>query len=190
MGWAFFAVLLIRLFWVAPFEVSGNSMSPLLNGNGILSDRVLINRLVYRFIAPKRGDIIVFEEPDPLDPYKKLKSVRRIAGLPGESISIKDEKLFINDKALEDSFFKYHRYVFNAKIGMSYGEEEHPVTVPEGSYYVLGDNTEESRDSRHKGYVSRQSISGRVFFRYWPFLRFGWIQPLKEKGVTPKGFTP
>ena len=192
MGWALFSVLLIRLFCIAPLEVSGNSMSPLLNGNGILSDRVLYNRLVYRFITPKRGDIVVFEESDPLDPYKKIKSVRRIAALPGETVSIKNEKLIINDKSLEDFFFKDQRYTFNADAGMEYGEQGHPVKVPEGSYYLLGDNTEESRDSRHKGYVSKENFSGRVFFRYWPFPRWGWIHSsrdpvLKEnkKGANP-----
>lgn len=179
MGWALFAVLLIRMFAIAPYEVTGNSMSPLLNGNGILSDRVLINRLIYRFIPPKRGDIVVFEEPDPLDPYKKIKSVRRIAALPGESVYIKGENLFINDRVPEDSFFKHQRYTFNSKMGMQYGEDGHPVTVPEGSYYVLGDNTAESRDSRHKGYVSRHSLAGKVFFRYWPFHRWGSVKSSK-----------
>lgn len=192
MGWALFAVLLIRMFWIIPLEVSGNSMSPLLNGNGILSDRVLYNRLVYRFIAPKRGDIVVFEEPDPVDPYKKIKSVRRIAALPGETVCFKKERIFINDKPLEDSFFKHQRYIFKADEGRGYGEEGQPVKVPEGSYYLLGDNTEESRDSRHKGYVSRDNFAGRVFFRYWPFPRWGWIcfsesSVLKEnkKGANP-----
>ena len=190
MGWAIFAVLLIRLFCIAPLEVSGNAMLPLLNGNKILSDRVLYNRLVYRFIPPKRGDIVVFEEADPLDSYKKIKSVRRIAALPGETIYIKNEKLFIDGKPPEDPFFKQQRYIFNADAGMNYGEQNSPAKVPEGSYYLLGDNTEESRDSRHKGYVSKENLAGKVFFRYWPFPRWGWIHTskdsvLKEKGVTP-----
>ena len=175
MGWALFAVVLIRLFWIAPFEVSGMAMSPVLSGDGVLSDRVLVNRLVYRFIAPKRGDIVVFEESDPLDPYKKMKSVRRIAALPGETVCIKNERLFINGKIPQDPFFRDQRYTFNFKTGMSFGDEAEPALVPEGSYFLLGDNSEVSRDSRHKGYVSRKELSGRVFFRYWPFGRWGRI---------------
>ena len=176
MGWAFFAVLLIRIFCIAPLEVTGDSMSPLLNGNGILSDRVLYNRLAYRFLVPKRGDIVVFEETDPVDPYKKIKSIRRIAALPGEKVYIRNGKLFINDKPLEDSFFKDQDYPFRSEAGMTYGEEAQPVKIPEGSYYLLGDNPEKSRDSRHKGCVSRLDLAGRVFFRYWPFSRWGWIR--------------
>ncbi len=190
MGWAIFAVVLIRLFCIAPLEVSGPSMLPLLNGNKVLSDRVLYNRLVYHFISPKRGDVVVYEEPDPLDSYKKIKSVRRIAALPGETVYIKNERLFINGRTLEDPFFKNQRYIFRAESGMDYGGQSRAEKVPEGSYYLLGDNTEESRDSRQKGYVSGEKLEGRVFFRYWPFSRWGRIHSsrdsvIKEKGVTP-----
>lgn len=128
-------------------------------------DRFFANRLAYINKDPKRFDVIVFKFPDD----EKTTFVKRIIGLPGESLNIIDGKVYIDDAAepLDDSFAL-------EKMNGSYG----PYQIPEGCYFVLGDNRNHSNDSRfwEHPFVSRSQILGKAGLRYWPLPDFKVIE--------------
>ncbi len=128
------------------------------------SDRIFGNRLAYRSADPERFDIIIFKFPDD----ESLKYIKRIIGMPGETVLIVDGKVYINgaETPLDDSFCP------EEPLG-SFG----PFTVPEGSYFVMGDNRNNSNDSRfwHNHFVSRDKILGKAVLRYWPLDKIGFI---------------
>lgn len=167
---ALILAFLIRLFVLSPFTISGNSTPPLLE-----SDKVLVNRMAYLFHKPRKGDIVVFST-EGLPGALKKDLIKRIAGLPGETVSIVNEHLRINGKKIEEGGFKESKYLFDPDQGMKYGGPETPFTVPEDTYYVLGDPSQDSRDSRYFGALSKKSIKGKAFFIYWPLKHAGWIQ--------------
>lgn len=121
------------------------------------NDRIVAFRLSYLFSEPKRGDIIVFKAPDERD----ILYVKRIIGLPGETVNIIDGKVYINDSQtpLEDS------YILEDMIG-SFG----PYVVPEDSYFMMGDNRNDSQDSRYweHTFLPKDDILGKVIFKYYP----------------------
>ena len=120
-------------------------------------DRVFGSRLVYKMHDPERFDIVVFHYPD--DESELF--IKRIIGLPGETINIIDGKVYVNDSTepLDDSFIR------EPMVG-SFG----PFEVPEGCYFMMGDNRNNSNDSRfwHNKYVSKNKILGKAYLRYWP----------------------
>lgn len=125
------------------------------------NDRLVANRLSYLVSEPRRGDIIVFKYPDD----EKIPYVKRIIGLPGEKVEIKEGKVYINDTALNEPYL-------NENTDGNFG----PYEVPEGRYFMLGDNRDNSRDSRYwdNKYVARNKILGKAWFRYFPrFKVFG-----------------
>jgi signal peptidase I len=125
------------------------------------SDRVLANRLIYRFRDPKRGEIIVFKTP----PEAKLRCgaggvfVKRLIGLPGEHVSERYGIVYINGKKLAEPYLQPGRR-----------DQEAPRSwlVPKGEYFFMGDNRKESCDSRRWGSVPRKNLIGKVFATYWP----------------------
>jgi len=126
-------------------------------------DRVFASRVHYLFTEPKRGDIIVFKNPD----NEKENYVKRVIGLPGETVKIKDGEVYINDVKLEESYIKEEMRV----------EEEKVYQVPEDSYFVMGDNRNNSNDSRRwhtTKYVKKSKILGKVAFRYFPWPKWLW----------------
>lgn len=127
-------------------------------------DRLLGLRFSYAFSEPKRGDIIVFKYPDD----ESQNFVKRIIGLPGETIHIEDGKIYINGKEWEDG---YNREDWD------YTSDEDFV-VPEDSYFMLGDNRNNSKDSRYwtNTYVKKDKIIGKVYVKYWPFNRIGKLK--------------
>jgi len=130
------------------------------------SDRVLANRFAYRFTDPERGDIVVFETPPKaaeLCPGPGGVFVKRLIGLPGDEIEIRDGQLYVNAEPLEEP------YVYGGEVGVNFG----PVTVGEGEYFLMGDNRYQSCDSREFGTVPRESITSRVVAIYWPLDRLG-----------------
>lgn len=130
-------------------------------------DRIIGNRLAYLFSEPERGDIIIFKYPDD----ERQLFVKRIIGLPGETVTIEDAKVYIGEEEilLEESYLKEEWVIDNG----SYVFE-----IPEGSYLVLGDNRNNSKDSRYWGntYVTEEKILGKAVFRYWPFDSFGKLK--------------
>lgn len=143
------------------YEVSGHSMEPTLEGG----DVVLIDRISYRLRRPKRLDLVVFRKRDDED----RQYLKRIIGLPGETIQIKDGRIYIDNLLLE--LPENLSYVNLA------GLAEEPVMLGEGEYFLLGDNRDSSEDSRFEniGNVSMEQITGRVWFRPSPFERIGFL---------------
>jgi signal peptidase I len=149
-------VFIIRQFLVQPFIVSGDSMIPnFQNGNYLLVDE-----LTYRFFPPQRGDVIVFHYPN--DP--SLYFIKRIIGLPGETVKISNGKVIIINKTHPDGFVLDESYL---PAGLPTDGNETNVLGP-NQYFVLGDNRTYSFDSRSWGDLSRNYIVGLVRFRLWP----------------------
>lgn len=153
-------VVPIRYFLIQPFFVGGASMQPQFS-NG---EYLIIDEIGYRNNPPRRGDVIVFRYPkDPAQFY-----IKRIIGLPGETIRIKDNKVLIfNEESpwglqLEESFYLRQGEITRGDIDVKLGDSE---------YFVLGDNRQASSDSRVFGSVDKKFIIGRVWLRAWPFER-------------------
>lgn len=138
-------------FVVQPTIVEGNSMEPVVSSG----ERLLVNKLIYRFALPQRGDIIVLKTGNNNPEYLK-----RIVGLPGEEVEIRKGLTYINGEILNEPYLK------ERMVG-EYG----PYTVPENNVFVMGDNRNNSLDSRSPslGFISLEQISGRADFVFWPF---------------------
>ncbi|MCX6089426.1 MAG: signal peptidase I [Candidatus Atribacteria bacterium] len=159
--WSIVIALLIITFVIQSFYIPSSSMEPTL----IPGERVLVAKFYYRFTDPQRGDIIVFRYP--IDDRKNL--IKRIIGLPGDRIKIENGMVTVNDNPLQGE--KFGRTYYDMGF---YGQGEH--TVPDGSYFVLGDNSQNSDDSRFWGYVPRKNILGRAFVIYWPLPQISVIR--------------
>ena len=154
---AFVLALLIQQFVVKPFSIPSESMQPTLTDG----DRVLVARFVYRFGDPKPGDVIVFHPPtSPKEEY-----IKRVVAVGGDRVSVHDGKLWINGKAMDESYI-------NEKVMLGTFPE---ITVPQGSVFAMGDNRNNSGDSRVFGPVPKSSILGKAFFLYWPLGRIGGL---------------
>lgn len=158
-GIAIVLALFIITFIAQSFLVQGASMEPSLH-NG---ERLLVDKLTYRIRPPKRGEVIVFKYPS--DPRRKF--IKRIMGLPGDQIEVRNHQLYVNGSALEEEYIN----------GPTYGDFG-PIVVPEGSYFVMGDNRNNSDDSRFAdvGPVPRKLVVGRALFMYWPIPRLGVVK--------------
>ena len=125
------------------------------------------NKHIFKLNHPKRFDVIVFKYPE--NPKKNF--IKRVIGLPGEEIMIKDNQVYINAEPLDDRF----AYFSGGPIFMqrdNYG----PRIIPTDSYFVMGDNRDNSKDSRYWGFLSRRLIKGKALFIYWPPQRIRWIK--------------
>ena len=145
-------VFLIIMFVVTFQQVIGPSMEPTLKEGDVL----LLDKITYRIFEPSRNDIVVIEEDS-----KNM--VKRIIGLPGETISYKDNILYINDESYEETHIDVATSDFDS------------ITLKEDEYFVMGDNRINSSDSREFGPVDRKHIIGRVALRIWPFNNFGLV---------------
>jgi signal peptidase I len=165
---AFILAMIIRTFVIQAFKIPTGSMrSTLLEG-----DLILVNKFIYgakipfidlnlpALMQPKRGDVIVFIYPQ--GPKKDF--IKRLAGLPGETLEIKDGTVYVNDKPLIDSIFN-QRYYYNRG---EFGEEGRKIKIPDDNFFVLGDNSASSQDSRYWGFVPRKNILGKALVIYWP----------------------
>lgn len=141
----------IRYFIVELYMVEGPSMRPTL----VNSERLVVNKFIYRFRTPERGDIIVFRYPS--DPSRDF--IKRVIGIPGDTIEIKDGRVFVNGQLLNES------YILEKTRG-SYSL----ATVPEGHIFVMGDNRNNSEDSRFRdvGFVSHDLVKGKAVMIFWP----------------------
>src|SRR3989338_8873710 len=159
--WAVALALGIRTFIMAPFKIPSGSIRPTL----IEGDRIFVNKFIYRFHEPQRGDVVVFRYPeDPKRPF-----IKRLAAVGGDAVEIRDGKVFINSQPLDGSgVFETNRYYNQG----SYGEAGQIIQVPPGSFYVLGDNSGSSHDSRFWGFVPRRLPIGRAMCIFWPFTRW------------------
>ena len=142
-------VLLIKFFVVSPIRVNGSSMYETLHDGDIM----ILNIIDYKFHDIKRFDVVVVKERNEL-------IIKRVIALPGEEVTYEDNKLYINDKLVKDKYGNGFTNNFNYKI-------------PKGTYFVLGDNRENSMDSRVFGPFKRKDIVGKTNLIIFPFNRFG-----------------
>ncbi|OPX22621.1 MAG: signal peptidase I [Planctomycetales bacterium 4484_113] len=164
----FFAIifaLVIRSFAIASFYIPSGSMEPTLQ----IHDRLIADRLSYtlHLRLPRRGDVVIFRYPG--NPSQDF--IKRVVALPGERVAIRDGEVFVNGQPLDEPY-----------------EAEPPdyempeITVPEGEYFVLGDNRNHSADSHVWGFVPRRNLVGHALFVYWPPQRAGVIRnPFSER---------
>lgn len=165
LGWIRdIAIALILVFLIFNFvgqktHVIGKSMEPTLHDG----DQLVIDKLSYRFGEIERFDIIVF----PYEP--KLYYIKRVIGLPGETISIEDGHVLVDGERVDDAF--------GFDIIEEYGNNL-PITVPDNEYFVMGDNRNNSSDSRYTdvGTISEDEIIGKAFVRIWPLADFGALE--------------
>lgn len=166
INWIVDIVLAVAIAWFAIYSfgaqvrITGNSMLPKLQSD----DVVLVNRLIYDFTEPKRWDVAVFTRED------GKANVKRIVGLPGETVQIKNGQVYIDDKLLEAP------EDMAGSIALA-GLAENPVHLGEDEYFLLGDNRDSSEDSRfaNVGNVTKEQITGKVWFRLYPMIDAGWI---------------
>ncbi|MCK4273152.1 signal peptidase I, partial [bacterium] len=155
--------LLVRTFIVGAFRIPTGSMEDTL----LVGDFFLANRFIYRFTDPKPGDVIVFKYP--LDPRSDF--VKRCVAVEGQTVQIKDKVLYVDGKQIENpcqsKFIDPRIY----QAGLSTRDNFGPVRVPAGHLFMMGDNRDNSRDSRYWGFLDKRFIKGRAFMLY-----FSWEQ--------------
>lgn len=152
IGIFFFVYLLI----MRPHKIKGQSMEP----NFPDAEYLLTEKVTYYFKKPVRGDVVVFTPPvSETDEY-----IKRVIALPGETVMVSEGKVYVNDKLLVEPYLDSSVYTFDE----GFLGEGVPFTVPEGKYFVMGDNREHSSDSRAFGPVEFKKISGRAWVVYWP----------------------
>ncbi len=150
---------LVRIYCIQAFYIPSASMIPTLRP----WDRVIANKFVYNFRQkPQRGDIIVFRAP--ANPLEEMLYTKRVIGQGGDEIKIRGGTVYINGEGLEESYAK--------GIPEDYG----PVSVPDGTLFVLGDYRDYSNDSRDWGPVPVDEVIGRVFYIYFPYKRMGRVK--------------
>ncbi len=150
--------VLIIVFVVQPVKVEGTSMAPRLADQ----ERIFVSKLSYRFSNIERGDIVVFWYPR--NPAKSF--IKRVIGIPGETVEIKQGVVFIDGRRLEEPYLR-SEYL---------DHDYHTTKVPETQYFVLGDRRNSSNDSRNWGCVPLRNIFGKAVFRYWPVSKAGMIE--------------
>ncbi len=160
LGLSVVLALGIRTFVAEARYIPSGSMEPTLE----INDRLVVEKISYHFSPPERGDIVVFWPPDSLFPPNKRRDafIKRVIGLPGDTVEVKDGKVFVNGEALQEDYIKAPpEYVWGPEI------------VPDRSYLVLGDNRNSSYDSHSWGFVPEENIIGKAIVRFWPLNRIG-----------------
>ena len=167
--------LFIRTFVVQAFKIPTASMEP----NLLVGDHLLVNKFVFapaatsleRMLLPmremRRGDIAVFKYPE--EPERDF--IKRVVGLPGDTIELKQRQVLVNGQKIDEP---YAHYLFPQGEGDEYAsfdvrQKYGPVTVPAGHYFMMGDNRDNSQDSRYWGFLPAHYVKGRALFIYWSF---------------------
>ncbi len=158
------SALLVRAYVVQQFAVEGESMINTLQN----ADRVLVNRLSYRLHEPRRGDVVVLKRFDGAAEERDL--IKRVVGLPGETIEFRSCIVYVNGNALIEPYIDPD---IQARDGC--GGDQAPLVVPPETVYVLGDHRGKSSDSRVFGPVADRMLIGRAFVIIWPMSDWGWL---------------
>lgn len=153
--------LFLQTFVVQGFVIEGACMEPELESR----EKIMVNKFIYNFREPHVGEVVVFEYP--LDPNKDF--VKRVVGVPGDKIEIKNGFLYRNDVRVREDYVP--EYIFGR-----YG----PKVVPQDKLCVMGDNRNSSHDSRSWGLLERSKLKGRAEFRFWPLNNFGVVQTFND----------
>ncbi|WP_421120064.1 signal peptidase I [Aquihabitans daechungensis] len=166
IGGAILIAVIVRTFLLQTFWIPSPSMSPTLVEN----DRVLVNKLAYRFHDVNRGDVIVFERPPTEQPSEIKDLIKRVVGLPGERVSIMDGKVSIDGRPLEEPYTHGLETVLDScPITYVPGiDTKAGYKIPEDHLLVLGDNRVNSHDGRCFGAIDEDLVVGRAFFLMWP----------------------
>lgn len=180
---AFVLAMILRTFVVQAFYIPSSSMEDTL----LINDMLLANKFIYYFVEPVRGDIVIFrnQENAPQDSGKDF-IIKRVVGGPGDRLQIKNGELYVNGQRLDEPYIKekcQHDWIRDIHASrdprngypLLTGSADE-ITVPPDHYFVMGDNRNNSRDSRWFGFLPRKDIVGRAMFRYWPLPRIGLIR--------------
>jgi signal peptidase I len=151
--------LVIRAFFLQVFWIPSGSMEPTLD----INDRIVVNKVAFHFRPPKRLEIVVFRQVPAIDKEKR-DLIKRVMGLPGETLEVKEGIIYINNTAIEE---KHALNQDQANFG--------PVAIPPDAYFVMGDNRPASADSRYWGFLPKKNLIGPAFLRIWPLTKFGLI---------------
>jgi len=187
---AILLALFIRTFVVQAFKIPSGSMIPTL----LVGDHILVNKFIYglkiplidkklfTFHQPTRGEVIVF-----IFPLERSKDfIKRVIGVPGDLIVMKGKRVFINGEPYSDPHAHYLDE--DSPAGAFYRADFGPISVPEGSLFVMGDNRDNSKDSRSWGFVPLELVRGKAFMIYWsngtPYNRAVWNLPMKLLDVV------
>ncbi|PIZ65889.1 signal peptidase I [Candidatus Roizmanbacteria bacterium CG_4_9_14_0_2_um_filter_39_13] len=156
--------IVIYLFILQPNQIKGASMEPTFyNGNYIFTSKI-----TYKMRAPHRGDVVVFHSPKNHD----IEFIKRIIGLPGDTVLIEDNELYVNGKQIPEQYISEKTTL----VPGSFAQNGVPIIVPEEQVFVMGDNRPRSSDSREFGTIDEKSIVGQVFYRYFPTDKIGSIE--------------
>ena len=196
---AFILATMIKMFLVQAFKIPTGSMEPTLHGDRKKGDRILVNKFMYYFRPYKRGDIIVFTTKgiqglegtlDYLDGdkpfykkwlelvYKPHKDfIKRIVGLPGDTVEIREGHVYVNGAQLTENQLLRDN-IYSPPVGPEgkYGFEGQVIQVPQDSFFCMGDNSQNSRDSRYWGFVPKKNVKGLAFMIYWPLHRMSLLR--------------
>ena len=165
--------LFVRTWAVQAFKIPTGSME----NNLLIGDHLLVNKFVFgpahreRILLPmrdiRRHDIVVFKYPD--EPERDF--IKRVIGLPGETVELRNKKVYINGQPLDEPYVHFLEPASHSQEITSFDVRERygPVRVPEGQYFVMGDNRDNSQDSRYWGFLPRSYIKGRALMIYWSF---------------------
>jgi len=167
--------LFVRTWVVQAFKIPTGSME----NNLLIGDHLLVNKFIFgpepsgfeRAILPvrdiRRGDIVVFKYPD--EPERDF--IKRVIGLPGETLELRNKKIYINGQALDEPYVHYIDATHSASEVTSFDVRERygPVTVPPDKYFVMGDNRDNSQDSRYWGFLPRHYVKGKALLIYWSY---------------------
>lgn len=162
----FALAIFVVVYWflAQPNQVRGQSMFPVFHdGEYIITDKV-----TFKTRKPERGEVVIFKSPQSAE----IDFIKRIIGLPGDKVKIKSGKVYVNGQELEESNYLDSSVYTGAESFLSENQE---IVVPDGKYFVLGDNRPNSSDSRDFGPIGMDTFIGRVFFRYWPIDKIGLI---------------
>ena len=168
--------LFIRTFVVQAFKIPTGSMEE----NLLIGDHLLVNKFIFgptetrfeRALLPvgtlARGNVIVFKYPE--EPERDF--IKRVIGLPGETVEVRDKKVYVNGQPLDEPYVHFLRptsaeSAFHEVTSFDVRERYGPVTVPPNQFFVMGDNRDNSQDSRYWGFVKRDKIKGKAFLIYW-----------------------
>ena len=160
-----FAIILFMTFIISQNKIPSPSMVDTLR----IGDRLLVSRLPFYYRLPQRGEIVVFNGPDG-KPW-----IKRVVGMPGEIIDIKEGNIYIND-----TYFDETAYLQEMGVSELDPSEptvvQYPYTVPKGHYFLMGDNRLESKDCRYIGAISEEDITGKALLKVYPFNEIGMLK--------------